>query len=233
LTPDFHAILFDLDGVILESMGRHAAAWQEVLAARGVRAPVSFILENEGSLGPEVLKRFLDEHPPSVPSGQSPPSWDEMMDQMHVMLKEQAELYLERHADQVRPYAGARRLLLSLQRAGTPLALVTSSRLAVVRGCLPPELLDLFGAVVTADDVSRHKPHPDPYLQGARALGVAAEQCLVVENAPAGIESALAAGAVCYALSTTLPPEKLARAHAVFPDLKALARELTARRLSA
>ena len=220
----FEAVLFDLDGVILDSMGHHAQAWQEVLAGVGFRVPTSFILENEGALGAEVLARFLAEH--GAEQGLGPEHLGQAQAGMARLLDQQAELYLARHAPEVRAYPGARGLLDFLGRAGVPSALVTSSRRALVSRCLEPGLLQSFAAVVAAEDVSRHKPHPDPYLAAARALGLEPSRCLVVENAPAGIAAALAAGATCYALCTTLPAAKLARAQAVFDGLEALAGHL-------
>jgi mannitol-1-/sugar-/sorbitol-6-phosphatase len=69
--------------------------------------------------------------------------------------------------------------------------------------------------LVTADDVANGKPHPEPYLKGAELLGVKAEDCLVIEDAPAGIRSAHAGGMKVIALSSTYPAEKLGKADAV------------------
>lgn len=215
--PAFAAVLFDMDGVILDSMAQHAALWQELLAREGFQIPLRFILENEGALGAGVLAGFLKE--------QGRDSKD-VSTLIRGLLNRQAELYLSRHADKVRPYPQAREVLQELKRRRMPAALVTSSRRALVDTCLPNDLLALFDAVVTAEDVSQHKPHPEPYLAAAEALGKRPRECLVVENAPAGIKSALAAGATCFALCTTLPAEALTQAHASFPDLAALATHL-------
>jgi len=219
----FAAVLFDLDGVILDSMTQHARAWQEILRSRGLEVPLDFIFRNEGALGREVLQKFFREYQhQELDQG----LLERVMAELETMLQEQARLYLERYAHQVRPYPQAEPVLAALAREGWDTALVTSSRRSVVEGCLDQRLLGRFRAVVTADDVERHKPHPDPYLSGARALGLEAERCLVVENAPAGIASARAAGATCYALATTLDAGHLGQAQAVFPDLVALARHL-------
>jgi len=71
------------------------------------------------------------------------------------------------------------------------------------------ELLRKFDVVLTSEDVPRGKPHPDPYLEAARRLGVRPEECLVVENAPMGIRAAKAAGMRCLAVLSTLGPEDL------------------------
>ncbi|MBI4799915.1 MAG: HAD family phosphatase [Desulfarculus sp.] len=221
---EFAAVLFDMDGVILDSMSQHAKAWQEVLAGQGVRVPLSFILENEGALGVDVLRRFLEEH--GAAQNLKPLGPERASAGMARLLDQQASLYLERHAGRVRPYPGVRRVLAGLKRARVPAALVTSSRRSLVERCLPGEIRQGFSLVISAEDVSRHKPHPDPYLAAAQGLAQDPRQCLVVENAPAGIAAAAAAGATCYALCTTLPPEQLAQAQAIFSDLERLAGHL-------
>ncbi len=216
----YQAVLFDMDGVILDSMPQHASLWQELMAELGLDVPLSFILENEGALGPEVLVSLFESR------GYDQRNLVQLQAGMPALLARQARLYLERHAGQVSTFPGARRLLRGLAALGVPTALVTSSRRALVQRCLDQGILQSFRAVVSAEDVSRHKPHPDPYLKAAQTLGAEPARCLVVENAPAGIASARAAGATCYALATTLPPESLNQAQAVFPDLWRLAEGL-------
>ena len=82
--------------------------------------------------------------------------------------------------------------------------------------------MDRFEAIVTADDVRRFKPNPDPYLKALEKLKQEPEGCLVVENAPAGVQSAKAAGLTCYAVASTLPPPYLQASDRIFPSLKAL-----------
>ena len=72
--------------------------------------------------------------------------------------------------------------------------------------------------LVTVDDVARGKPHPDPFLEAAARLGVSPARCLVVEDAPGGLQSARAAGCFTLALTTTTPTERL-EADAVVTDL--------------
>ncbi len=220
--PDlnYQAVLLDLDGVVLNSMEQHAAAWLRVMNAAGLRVEREFVLAHEGCLQTEVLDKLLSEQEVVLPPGEGAPQF------MQRLLDEQRHLYLEEFAHLVTPYPGAAGLLASLAGRGVPTALVTSSRRDQVESCLPGRLLARFAAVVTSDDVSRHKPHPEPYLRASQALGVEAARCLVVENAPAGIAAARAAGARCYALTTTLGPEHLGQAHAVFSGLEELARHL-------
>lgn len=103
---------------------------------------------------------------------------------------------LRRVADDVPWRPGAKELLAELRAAGVPTALVTMSmrRMAdFVVDALGP---DAFDAVVAGDEVEHAKPHPEPYLRGAALLGVAAADCVAIEDSPPGLASAVAAGTV-------------------------------------
>ncbi|MCB2185178.1 MAG: HAD family phosphatase [Deltaproteobacteria bacterium] len=216
----FAAVLLDLDGVILDSMQQHASAWLEVMAGEGLVADRQFVLENEGCLELSTLERFLAEQ------GREPRGANAPEAVMSRMLARQLDLYLNQHAAGVRPFAQAAPFLGALAGAGVPTALVTSSRAAMVERCLHQELRTSFRAIITAEHTTRHKPHPEPYLTAARHLAADPRQCLVVENAPAGVRAAKAAGATCYALTTTLTPAHLSEADTVFRDLAELAEHL-------
>lgn len=113
-------------------------------------------------------------------------------------------------------------MVRALRKRGVPCALVTSSSRHTMEAIVPTEIKICLQAVIGAEDVSNYKPKPDPYLAAADKLGVRADDCLVVENSPMGIKAALAAGATCYAISSTLEPVYLSIAHAVFPNLEQL-----------
>lgn len=110
-------------------------------------------------------------------------------------------------------YPGAQQLLAQLPAATW--AIATSGPLAVASARLAHAELPIPPIFVTGDDVQRGKPSPDPYLLAAERLGVAATRCLVIEDAPAGIEAGLAAGAQVIAIASTNPPEELQRANAI------------------
>lgn len=221
---DFAAVLLDMDGVVLDSMGQHAACWREVMAAEGFDASLEFILQNEGCLGFEVLAELA-----GGAGGLATANDVALRAAMERMLAAQRRMFIERCAADVAPFPAAVELIEWLGREGVPTALVTSSRLEVVRGALGAELAGQFACIVSADEVARHKPHPEPYLRAASKLGLGPSSCLVIENAPAGIRSAQAAGATCYAVGSTLAAHHLAMAHRVFADLAQLTRHLRGR----
>jgi HAD superfamily hydrolase (TIGR01509 family) len=103
---------------------------------------------------------------------------------------------------------GSRELLLSLNQAGVPCALVTMSYTRFVTPILEGLPAGTFSAVVTGDSVARGKPHPEPYLTAARKLDVLASECLAIEDSDTGATSAAAAGCtvLCAPLHAVVPP---------------------------
>jgi HAD superfamily hydrolase (TIGR01509 family) len=98
------------------------------------------------------------------------------------------------------------------------MALVTGAtreRITITAGAVLPR----FDAVVTANDVTRTKPFPDPYLAAASGLRVEPDACVVIENAPLGIDAAHAAGMRCVAVASTLDPRHLSAADIVVANL--------------
>jgi HAD superfamily hydrolase (TIGR01509 family) len=112
--------------------------------------------------------------------------------------------------------AGSRELLLSLNQAGVPCALVTMSYTRFVDPILAGLPPGTFSTVVTGDSVSRGKPHPEPYLTAARQLDVLAGECLAIEDSDTGATSAAAAG--CTVLCAPLHAEVPAGPRRVFTD---------------
>ncbi len=119
---------------------------------------------------------------------------------------------------------GAAESLEALNDAKT--AIATSCTVPLAQARLAAAQLVPPSVLVTADDVARGKPAPDPYLEAARRLGTDPTRCLVVEDAPAGLESARGAGCATLAVTTTTPPEDLI-ADAVVKDLSDVRFEVT------
>ncbi|MBI5724389.1 MAG: HAD-IA family hydrolase [Planctomycetes bacterium] len=126
------------------------------------------------------------------------------------------EIYLDIIKGRLRPVAGAVQFVGSCRRRGLRTALATSADSLKMEGNLleiglPPESFD---AVVTGSQVSRKKPDPEIFLAACGLLGLPAENCLVVEDAPNGVQAARAAGARCLGLTTGFARERLVEAGA-------------------
>ncbi|MDD3344960.1 MAG: HAD family phosphatase [Candidatus Omnitrophica bacterium] len=200
------AVIFDMDGVIVDSMPYHFIAWYEALRPWGVRVSCFEVYAQEGERWETTLKGLLAR---------------EKIKPSHRLLKEIFSLrqkifkrYFKRHI-----FCGAYELLEELKKRGFLLGLVTGSPLNEIKRILPARMRRLFASVVAGNQVKNGKPHPEPYLTAARLLGVRPQNCLVVENAPFGISSAKKAGMACVAVSTSLPREYLSEADAVVDRL--------------
>jgi HAD superfamily hydrolase (TIGR01509 family) len=119
------------------------------------------------------------------------------------------EELLERVIVQVREHVpwrpGAVELLTALGEQGVPSALVTMSWRSLAEAVLAALPEGTFAAVVTGDEVEHGKPHPEPYLAAATALGVAVERCVAIEDSPTGVRSAVAAGVLTLAVPHVVP----------------------------
>jgi sugar-phosphatase len=122
--------------------------------------------------------------------------------------------------DGLYPVPGAHALLASL--SPNAWAIVTSGARAVATLRLGHVNLPIPRVLITADDVEQGKPHPEGYLAAARALGRAPADCIVIEDAPAGIDAACAAGMRSIGIAGTFPAAALARATVVLPALSAM-----------
>ena len=206
------AVIFDLDGVVLDSMPSHVSAWQATFSEIGVDVESDFIYRNEGNLDWKRLGRHEAFKGRGVTS-----------EVFNRLLKRQRSIYLARHAGQVQLFPDAVDLLGRLASAGMRLALVTSSSREVFPLALADWLTDRFTCLVTRDMVSKGKPDPEPYLKALEHLRLNPDEAVVVENAPAGIEAARRAGLTCLALTTTLTAAELGHADMVFSSHKELA----------
>jgi beta-phosphoglucomutase len=119
----------------------------------------------------------------------------------------------------VEQYPGAFEVIDALKGRGYKVALVTACALKNMQHSLDSSRQAHFDFIITGDEVPRAKPFPDPYLAAALQIGVAPGDCLVVENAPLGIEAAKNAGMYCVAIETTLGREYLTQADCILPNI--------------
>lgn len=183
----YAAVIFDMDGVLADGEPLHFAAVNEVL-------------------GEEGLSMSFEDYRPHMGTKYG---WQEMIRDLRLS-KPQAyysdrfrALMTARYRERSEALPGAVALVRGLQAQGVPLGLASSSIQPWVEACLTRiGLLDAFDHIVTGSDVEAGKPAPDIYLLAASRLGVAPRDCLVFEDAPAGIQSAKNAGMACWAVRT-------------------------------
>jgi HAD superfamily hydrolase (TIGR01509 family) len=177
------AVIFDLDGLILDSERPIRDAVIEVIAALGFDMPEAFYATLIGVPGPECDALIRDYFGASFP--------------FDVYFENSNAKIADALAGGIALKSGVHEILQHLERRATPLALATSSsRRYVERQLNANNLVPFFKAVATRDDVKRGKPHPDLFLKAAADLGVAPERCLVLEDSHNGVRAAHAAGCV-------------------------------------
>lgn len=197
------AVIFDMDGVITDTMSYHMKAWRLILLRHGVRVSKNDIYKREGQKGINSVEEIFSDYGKKF-----------NLSEGKKILLEKEELF--KKIVKKRFISGSRRFLNSLKRSGFKLGLVTGTARHEVYKILPDEIFDLFDAVVCGCDVQNGKPHPEPYLSALKKLKINAHQAVVIENAPFGIQSSKTAGIRCLALETSLSKKFLRNADAVF-----------------
>lgn len=194
------AVLFDMDGVLFDSMPNHAYAWSHAMTQFGLAMTAEEAYMNEGRTGSGTIDILAQRF------------WGR-----NATEEEKQRIYAAKSAlfntlPEAKPMPGAREALEAARECGAKIVLVTgSAQLSLIdhlelhyQGFFRKELM------VTAFDVKRGKPNPEPYLMGLEKAGVRAEEAVVVENAPLGVEAGRAAGIFTIAANTgPLPDEVL------------------------
>lgn len=194
----FLAVLFDLDGVLIDTTELHYRVWDEFGRGNGFVPSRQQLLATNGRRADETIRLWLG---------------TDLSDHQIAALTADRETYFNRllETEPVLAVPGAVEFAHGLRAAGVPMAVATSATPENARLSLSRiGMGDFFGVVISAADVANGKPHPEPYLKAAERLGVAASGCLVIEDSVSGIRAAKAAGAKCLALATTFPRESLA-----------------------
>ena len=202
-------VLFDLDGVIIDTLHYHYLAWQHMFAKLGGHVREHTVLLHEGRASREILPTLMEEAGVSIPE-----------DKQADFIEEKRAYY--RTIVHVQHYPGAFEVIDTLKGRGYKIALVTACAQKNMQHSLDRTHQEHFDFIITGDEVPRAKPFPDPYLTAAREIGVSPSDCLVVENAPLGIEAAKSAGMYCVAVETTLAREYLQSADCILPDIRDL-----------
>ena len=200
--PPHDGIIFDMDGVLFDSEVLHVRAWIEVGPRHGLELDPDWIRGWIGRPDSDLVEHLRAIHGNSIDA----------------VFADKAARFTELTRSELRPFPGVIERVEGLRRGRLPLAICTSTSAVEARRMLEATgLAPLFGILVSADDTRRHKPHPEPYLEAARRLGLDPSACAVIEDSPPGVESAVAAGCKVIAVSTNFPADRLAGAGRVFP----------------
>ncbi len=202
---DFAGVLFDMDGVVIDNNAFHRAAWKQVALELWGLVLSEHDLDSkvDGGRNPEIFERLRGRIP-------SPSEAQHLHDR-----KEQ--IYRELAVGKLTALEGLQRYLDWLEGRGIPFALVTSADTVNVEfGFGQIGLGQRFMQRILGHDVQNGKPHPEPYQKGAALLNLEPKNCLVHEDALAGVQSGIAAGCTVCGISTSQSDAALRGAGATF-----------------
>ncbi len=199
------AILWDLDGVLVDSRDAHLEAWRALCAETGRPFDRAYFERTFGLRNEDIVGGYWTDVGP---------------EERRRLERRKEELFRERAAGRIRALPGSVDLVREAARRGLRQAIVSSTpRENIALALRAIGLEGAFDAIVSGDDVARGKPDPEGYLLAARRLGVEPRRCVVVEDAPAGVEAGRRAGAKTLGLARDREPSALG-ADVVARDLR-------------
>ena len=200
-------VIFDWDGVVIDSFAHHEESWNRLAKEENRTLPPGHFLKGFGMKNEAIIPSIL--------------AWTQDPAEINRISQRKEALYREIILDWgISPLRGVRVLLDRLEGDGIPCAIGSSThRLNITTSLEVLGLSKYFRALVTAEDVRYGKPDPEVFVLAARALGRSPDRCVVFEDAPMGIEAALAGGMKAVGITTTHAKTALAKAHLVIRRL--------------
>lgn len=188
------AYFFDMDGVLFDSMPRHAVAWEEVMKRHNLPFTARDCYINEGRTGESVIREaFLN-----VLGRDATP------EEVKTIYAEKSAYYHELIKTSTPTIPNVEHVLQWVKNTGDQIWVVTGSGMRTLLDSLNQVFPSIFqqDRMITAYDVIKGKPDPEPYLKAWERSELTKEQCIVIENAPLGVRSGKAAGLTVYAVNT-------------------------------
>jgi beta-phosphoglucomutase family hydrolase len=203
------AVIWDMDGVIADTALYHFKAWQEVFQKRGINFTTKDFKHNFGQRNDSIIRYALGKNA-------SP-------DEVDVIANEKEENYRQRVAPNIKPLSGAIELIKALREHGVKMAIASSAPMEniqlVTRGLA---VNNYFQVIVWGREVTEGKPSPQAFLLAAKRLEVEPRNCIVIEDAVAGVTAAKRAGMKCLAVTNTHPKISLKEADLVVDTLETI-----------
>ena len=203
------AVIWDMDGVIADTAPYHFSAWQEVFRKRKVSYTEEEFRHNFGLRNDTIIRNILGEQ---ISQGE-----------IEAIAREKEATFRRIIGQRVKPLPGAVELIKSLGKHGFRMAIASSApmgNIQLITGSLGID--NCFQTIVTGQDVTEGKPSPQGFLLAAQRLGVEPKNCIVIEDAVAGVAAAKRAGMRCLAITNNHPRENLKQADLIVDTLEAV-----------
>lgn len=203
------AVIFDLDGVLIDSAAAHRASWQALGAEEGIAVSDQSVAAVFGRQNRDIVPILFGD--------------DRTPDNVRELGARKEELYRGIVRGRIPAKPGAVELVKHYHQGGNQLAIGSSTTRANIDLALGElGIADLFDVLVSSEDVPIGKPDPGVFLAAAEKLGVSPADCLVIEDAPAGVQAGKAAGMAVVALAGSYAADKLHQADRVISCLSEL-----------
>jgi beta-phosphoglucomutase family hydrolase len=192
--------IFDWDGVIIDSSRHHEKSWELLAQEEDLPLPPNHFILGFGRKNQIIIPEIYH--------------WSNDPAEIERLGNRKEELYRElMAAEPLEPLPGVRAWLEALRKAGVPCAVGSSTPRANLDAAMARlGIREYFDAIVSAEDVTLGKPHPEVFLKAAERIGCRPERCVVFEDAYAGIEAARAGGMRVIGIATTHSEEELTQA---------------------
>jgi len=201
-----YGVIFDMDGVLADTGQIHFASWVKMANEIGVEFTKEFFVKTFGQQSPTITRMLVGA------------DVEQSLVNKWASLKE--KYYREMVRNKLEPLPGVIELIKDLKAKGFKLAVGSSGpRENVVLLVNSLKLRDKFDVLITAAEIKNGKPAPDVFLEAAKSLKIKPKNCIVIEDAPVGIEAAKRAGMKSIALTTTHDKSELTKANIIVKDL--------------
>ncbi len=207
-SSEVKAIIWDMDGVIADTAPYHFKAWQQVFQKRGVEFTKEDFKRKFGQRNDIIIRETLGEDMPQ--------------DEVDAIVTEKEIDFRNRVRQRIKSFPGAINLIKLLADHGFKIALASSAPVENIQLITTSlGIADYFQAIISGRDVAEGKPSPQGFLLAAQRLGVNPKNCIVIEDAIAGVAAAKRAGMHCLAVTNTHPRERLSGADLIVDTLEA------------
>jgi len=207
----YKAVIWDMDGVLVDTGDMHFLSWCEVARTFGYSYSRQEFDTDFGRQNKDILERMLGS--------------DLEQDFIEEFCQKKEDLFLEMAHNRLQPIPGLLPVLQFLQGKGIPMAVASSSPMQNIKVLLKELQIRPFFDVVLSVGSLPGKPDPAVFLEAARSLDVLPAHCVVFEDSIAGVAASKAGGMTCVAITTTNPPELLAKADTIIGRYEELPQE--------
>ena len=200
---EIKGIVFDMDGVLIDSEPVHIEAWNDVFAEFNLHFETEWFHQWIGVADRNFTSKIIEQY--------------QLPTQSDTLLQAKRRVFEAKIAQGVPPHKGVKEAIPLLHRYDLAVA-TSSNRSGAMLSLKGAGLFDFFKDVITADDVLNHKPNPDCYLKAAQSLGFKPSDCIGIEDSASGIKAAKAAGLFVIGVSTSLPAHYLTEADLILEN---------------